>query len=307
MKLWRRRELLAKIESSYGTDAAPTGAANAIFLSNATVQVDADQVERELVRGTIGRVGSLTYRPRAVVRGAVELAGSGTAGTAPKWGPLVRALGCSETIVAGNRVEYRPVSSNHDSLTIYFFADGIRHRILGARGTGRMVLRSGEVPRLEVELTGRYEAPTDVANPAGIYTGWSVPRIPSRDDTPTATLHGVTLTTPGIEVDINNEVVARDLINAKDVLITGREPRGEMTVGAVAISTVNWHERMVNATTGALSFVHGTVAGNIIELTAPAVQIANVAEANNGGILYYRLSLAFRENAGDDEFVLIAR
>ena len=39
----------------------------------------------------------------------VELAGSGAAGTAPAWGPLIRACGMSETITAATDVKYAPV------------------------------------------------------------------------------------------------------------------------------------------------------------------------------------------------------
>lgn len=306
-KLWRRREVLAQIESAYGTDSSPTGAANAILLSNATVEVQADDVDRELIRGTIGRIGSLRAKQRSVVRASVELAGSGAAGTPPKWGVLARACGMSETIVASTRVDYRPVSSGHESVTIYFFADGIRHRVLGARGTGKLRLMAGEVPRLEVELTGLYEAPTDVALPAGTYTGWETPMVPSKVATPTAALHGVNVVTTGLELDLGNEVVHRNLIGAEDVSITGRDPAGEMTIEAVPIATKNWWTVADNATLAALSLIHGTTAGNIVEIAASNVQIIAPREENSDGVLYHRLGLALRESAGDDDLTLTAR
>ena len=63
----------------------------------------------------------------------MELAGSGTAGTAPRYGALLQACGLSETIVASTSVTYAPVSSAFSSATIYFNNDGIRHILTGCR------------------------------------------------------------------------------------------------------------------------------------------------------------------------------
>jgi hypothetical protein len=306
-KFWRKREALLKVETTYGTDASPTGSSNAILISDATVQVEADTVDRELVRGTLGQIGSLRVKPRARLTGAVELAGAGAAGTAPKWGPICRACGMSETINAGTDVRYKPVSSAHESVSIYWFADGIRHRILGARGTARMRLLANEVPRLEFDLTGLYEAPTDVALPGGTYTGWSTPRPPGKTATPTYTLHGLAAVSRGIELDLGNQVVHRHEIGAEDVLITGREPTATTRIEAVPVATKNWLAIADAHTLGSLSLVHGTAAGNIVELSAANVQVLDAVYEELDSIAYHRLELAFRESSGDDDLTLIVR
>jgi hypothetical protein len=55
-----------------------------------------------------------------VVEFDVDLVGSGTAGTAPAWGPLIQACAFAEVIVASTSVTYNPVSSglqdDHDLL-----------------------------------------------------------------------------------------------------------------------------------------------------------------------------------------------
>lgn len=100
--LQRKRVILAKIESSYGVDSNPTGAANAILVRNLNITPqEADLSDRDLVRPYIGRSEQLPAAIRAMLEFEVELAGAGTAGVAPGWGPLLRACGFSETLLAG--------------------------------------------------------------------------------------------------------------------------------------------------------------------------------------------------------------
>ena len=95
--LQRKRVILAKVETTYGVDPTPTGAANAILVRNLNVTPqDADFSDRNLVRPYIGRSEQLPAAIRAMVDFEVEMAGSGTAGVAPGYGPLLRACGFSE-------------------------------------------------------------------------------------------------------------------------------------------------------------------------------------------------------------------
>lgn len=99
--LQRKRVILAKIESSYGVDPTPTGAANAILVRNLNVTPqEADFSDRDLVRPYLGRSEQLPSAIRGMVDFEVELAGAGTAGAAPGYGPLMRACGFSETLLA---------------------------------------------------------------------------------------------------------------------------------------------------------------------------------------------------------------
>lgn len=101
--LQRKRVILAKIETTYGTDPTPTGAANAILVRNLNVTPqEADFADRNLVRPYLGRSEQLPAAIRAMVDFEVEVAGSGTAGTAPGYGPLLRACGFSESLLASN-------------------------------------------------------------------------------------------------------------------------------------------------------------------------------------------------------------
>ena len=131
----RNQVILAKIESAYGTDSVPTGAANAILSSTPRiVPLQANNVDRDLVRGYLGGSEQLVGTRSVSCEFVVEIAGSGTAGTAPAWGLLLRACGFAEVVTAGTRVDYTPITNDQESLTLYWFDSGVRHVLRGARG-----------------------------------------------------------------------------------------------------------------------------------------------------------------------------
>lgn len=94
--------LLAKVEATYGTDPAPTGAANAILLKGkpTLTPMELTSVARDNIRPYFGNSEILPSSIFGKLDLEVEAAGSGTAGTAPAWGALLRGCGWSETITA---------------------------------------------------------------------------------------------------------------------------------------------------------------------------------------------------------------
>jgi len=102
MKKLNITSVLAKIETTSNVDAVPTGAANSILLAGqpTLTPMELREEDRELIRPYLGQyeklMGSITCRLDL----PVEIAGAGTAGTAPPWGPLMRGCGTSETLSA---------------------------------------------------------------------------------------------------------------------------------------------------------------------------------------------------------------
>ena len=98
--LSRKRVLLARIESTYGTDPVPTGGSHAILVRNMEVTPqENDLVARDLIRPFLGNSEQIPAGTRVKASFEIELAGSGTAGTAPPWASVLRACGFAETLV----------------------------------------------------------------------------------------------------------------------------------------------------------------------------------------------------------------
>ena len=76
----RNALILAKVETTAGVDAVPTGAANALLVANLTINpLKANNVSRDLIRPFFGGSEQLVGTATVEVSFDVELAASGTA------------------------------------------------------------------------------------------------------------------------------------------------------------------------------------------------------------------------------------
>lgn len=306
--LSRRRLILAKTETTYGTDAVPTGAANAILVRNLDITPqDADFADRDLVRPYLGRSEQLPAGIRAMVSFEVELQASGTAGTAPAWGPLLLACGFAQTIVASVSVTYAPVSTAFSSLSIYFQVDGVQHRLTGARGTASFSLKKKEIPTIKFEFTGIYNPVTDTALATPTFTAWITPLPVTNTNTPTFTLHGLAGRMSELSVDMACEIVHRDLVGgSQEVLLVDREPNGSVMIEATTVASKDWWTLAQNATLGALALTHGTVAGRRVAINSSNVQLTNPRYGDEDGVQMLQMDMQFiPSSAGNDEISIV--
>jgi hypothetical protein len=302
--LSRRRLILAKTEATYGTDPVPTGAANAILVRNLDITpMDADYADRDLVRPYLGRSEQLPAGIRAMCSFEVELQASGTAGTAPGWGPLMLACGFAATTVASTSVTYAPVSTTFSSVTIYFQVDGVQHKITGARGSVQISLKKKEIPTLKFEFLGLYNAVADVALATPTFTGFITPLPVTNTNTPTFTLHGFAGIMSELSVDMAVQTVHRDLVGGtQSVLITDREPTGSVMIEATTVAAKDWWTLAQAATLGAMALTHGTVAGRRVAVNSSNVQLTNPRYGDEDGVAMLSMDMQFiPSSAGNDE------
>ncbi len=306
--LTRKTVVMAKVETTYGTDAVPTGAANAMLVSNVTLTpLENDMAQRNYVRPFLGTLQELVAASRAVLDFEVELAGSGAAGTAPAWGAVLRACGFSETLSVGVSASYAPVSASFDSVTIYTFIDGVKHALLGARGTVDFTFKDKTVPTAKIKMTGLYAAPADLVNPTITLTSWQTPLAMNNANTTGFSLHGYAGVLSNLTVTMANNVQHRNLVGTEEVQITDRKPTGSITIEAVHIAQMDFFTRANTAALGALALTHGTVAGNKVQLNLPNVQLTKPTYADLNGIRMLQMSLIpTPSSAGNDEISITA-
>ena len=177
-KKTRLRALLAKDESSYGTDPTATGSANAILCTELSIEpIQSDEVTRDLIRSYLGNYDTLLANSRAQVTITVEMSGSGTKGNSPQYAPLLKSCGLSQTVASGTSVTYAPVSSSFSSCTIVYNADGIQHKLTGCRGTYSLNCEVGSIPTITFVMTGLYNAPTDTTMPTCTFQNQADPVV----------------------------------------------------------------------------------------------------------------------------------
>lgn len=313
--------ILAKIEVTPGTDSVPTAAANAILVSNLQVNpFNAQNVDRNLLRPYMGGSEQLVGTNYIEISFDVEFQNGGTAGTAAAWGPLVRACGFAETATALSRVEYTPISTGFESLSIYYHDDGIRHIALMCRGSFEIDASIGARPVFKFRFIGLRGTESAQSNPAPTLTGWKAPLVVTDAFTGDFTI-GATYTTgtlsggsayPSRGVMLNAGVNAQHipLLGGDSVDITGRAESGHVDLDLTAAQEVTMLGTTIpNNTTQAISIVHGTAAGYKMMIHAPAAQLINPSKVSYNGRRL--VGLDFRlvpgtSTAGNDQLRLVA-
>ncbi len=304
-RYWRKLALLFKIESIYGSDAAPTGLANAVLATDVTfTPLEGGEENRDLLLPYLGNQGVILTGLHARLEFSVELAGSGVAGDAPAWGPIMRACGMAETITPATDVVYSPVSAAYESGTIWYNRDGVKHAIVGARGNVSLQLAPSRIPRLRFTLIGLHgTAPADTVLPTVDHTAWQTPVVVSKNNT-TFSLHGYSGPTESVSIDLGNQVEPRMLIGEEAAEIVDRRASGSAVIEAKLLATKNWDTIAKSHTRAAMAIQHGTVAGNIVKIDAPAVQIGRYTEGQTQGIMNNTFPLMICPDAGNDELVV---
>lgn len=308
-RYFRKLALLAKIETIYGTDPVPTGVANALLATDAAfTPLEGQEVSRDLLTPYLGHQGIILTGLYGRLEFSIEVAGAGTAGDAPAYSPLLRACGFAETVTAGVEVEYELVSGGFESLTLYYNRDGVRHVLVGARGTMTLEFTPAGIPRYRFNLIGLHGTlAADTALPATTLTGFKTPVPVSKANT-TFSLHGYAVgPTERVSLDVGNQVEPRMLINSEACEIVDRKSTGSVVMEATSLATKNWDAIARAHTTGAFALVHGTIAGNIVSIDAPATQVGRWSEGQTQGILNNTLPLIFQPATGNDELKITVK
>lgn len=312
-KRWRRKVLLAKVRAE-GTARADPAAADAILASNIELQpVEAETANRELERPWYGASPDINYNVRQRLSFDVDFAAGGAAGTAPGWGNIIQACGMSETVDdsgdADDHVLYKPITGAEPVADFFVFIDGVRHRLDGCRGTWTLNFALG-IPRLRFEFTGQFADPADAANavPApGALAKFKTPRVPSRTNTPTVSLHGADVALANLQVQYGSSVVARDIPGSASIEIVNRQPSGQITVDAPAVAALAVVKKAKDGDSGAFRMVHGAAAGQILQLDMPKLQLSSPSYSDADGYWQVQANIRPLPNAGNDEISIAVK
>ena len=327
--LQRKRVIL--IESEPANDYAgatsevvPT-AADVVLVRDLSITPQAsDVVSRDVVKPYLGASQQILANTRVECTFSVEFAGSGTAGTAPRYGKALQACGLAQAITdedytdapSGNdTVTYTPVSTGFGSVTIHYNVDGVRHKVQGCRGTFTINGAVGEIPSIDFTFLGIYVAPDDEALPTIASTDYAhqaTPLVFNQANTSGFQLLSFAGALMNVNVDIGNELVYRELVGGdKEVLVTDRATTGNVTIEAPKLTTgasgtfKDFFAAAIAETQGNLQFTHGTAVGNRVQFTSSKVDIGDVAYGEADGIVMLEIPYTCVPDAANNEFSLI--
>lgn len=304
---YRQKVLTFKPETTYGTDAAPSASANAILCQNVRIMpMEGADVSRALDTPYMGAQPTIPNELHTKFTFEVELAGSGTAGTAPALGVILRACGLAEVVDAETSVTYTPITSGHESATIWHNQSGTVYKSVGARGTAKIKVDAQGIAKLEVEMMGLFTQPAAQTVPTPDFASWQKPLVATSANTPVFQIGEESLVMRTFSLDLGNQLQGRFLVGAERIIIEDRSELIETTVEAVPLATLNPYALAAAQTTIAVLLTHGTVAGNIVSLSVPTAQMQRpTGVENQQGIVEWPLRLVPLPEGGNDQFNIV--
>ena len=312
MDQYNKSLVLAKIETVYGTDSAPTVIINALITKGVpTFEVVGNARQREVPIGFFGSIAPVNVGEALKLTFTTELKSSGTAGIASRYGCLFRACNFTESLSAGVSVSYTPNSSmGGESVTLWFYANTTLHKITGCVGTFQIKLVSQEIVTVEWSFTGLYAGTHASTVTFGSATHEAI--APVIWKAATFTYNSFAATINELTLDIGNEVAKRLDANATTGInryfVKNRSAKGNMLIESVALTTLNpWS--IYNATSQAnIALVSGNdlVLDNICTFAVTGVILEPPKYADKENIQMWDLAFTINPTltTGNNEMVL---
>jgi len=301
--LINREVILVKEEVTYNTDPVPIANTDAVLVeapnwANEGLRMN----ERPATRASIGKLQHVFGGLLRTISFDMELKGSGTAGTPPEAADLLEACGFAETVVAVTSVTYAPASTGHKSVTIYYYQDGTLMKLTGCRGNVSFAMEVGGLIKMSFTMTGHSSAVTDVTLPSPTYDS----TIPAPFINAAFSAFSYSQIIGAWNFDMGNELAFPPDPSSPDgfgeVRVIGRDVNGSLDPEHVLVATEAFDANFKAGTTGAVaSGAIGGTAGNIINISHPAIYYRDIAPGDRDGIRTLELTYAAAESTTDDE------
>ena len=295
--------VLAKKEATYGTDPTPTTTLNAILTDLPEVEPVFKRMDRLNVKAYLGNRPAISIGEAVKITFNTEVRGSGdaTPDTPPEIGVLFVGCGMLETVTT--KVVYTPQDQmDGPSITLWFWQDGHKYAINGARGTWSLEGKAGEFGKIKWEFTGLYGGPADVAIPTDAVFNAEIPQALK---SASFTLGSFTGVIESFKMAYGNEIVKRPSANAptgflahfiKDRKVTAQiDPEADLLANFDPITLVT------AGTTQAMAITFGSDVGKRMKVACPKVVMDSAKYAERENILTWDGSLLVCPDTGEDD------
>lgn len=317
-KSYEQKAVLFKVEATEGTDAAPTGGASAFrTLNYQPTFMTADGKVRNIDKAFMGANPVTLAGFRRGATFDVEMSGSGVgATTIPAWMILNRMAGFGTGTVGGSSVVQTgaavPSSMTHWAafLDEANSANSFLLKAVGGKAAMGFHIEDDDYPRFNYNYLGRPPAvlAEEGAFPTPTITNQAAPVVASTENT-TFTLDGFALPLRSLDLNSNAVMELRSLINPVDYIAYRNDSwSGNIVAEVPGLTSKDYFAKVRPGTTMALQIIHGTVAGNIVQIDAPAVQITgDVTTSEEQGKLMFTMPVTLLPVSGNDELVFTSK
>jgi len=300
------KALLGKVETTPGTDAVPTGAANAIRVESVgPVQPGIDPIVQKSVKQTWGDDAPDMNAKMMSLEVAFYLRGNGSVGTALDFAPLLHCSAHTVTVNALTDVTVDPITTGPDAArqtsTFYYYEDGLEYQFIGAVASFSLEAPIGGYLLAKATIVAPWKDPTSVALP-GTLTYQSARPIQVKNSD-VVTDSGTPIAVGSFAFDSSVATDVTQMIGESQALVTDR-PKPAITLTKRSLGTPADITRLLALTAGAFSGVFGS-AGNRFTLSAPAAQFESVKPSEDGLFNTREIALQLNESSGDDAYQIV--
>lgn len=302
-----------KKETTYATDAVPTGVANAALTRNFTSKpIVTDRIARNLDRPVRGRTKDAPSNKRQTFGYELEIAGSGTAGTAPAWMEHLECCGMAAPVVtAGTSAVQRfaPIGTVLSSGSAYHWRGNQRAVGLGARGTFGWDFTAGAYGFFKFDMTALLplgEPLSDAAVGAIDLSRWKDPLEVNTDNTDFS-LGGYAANLRSFTGEANKAIAARNLVGANYVQAGQHAITGRILCEAPTIAAKNYFTTLRTGDEIPVQLIHGVAAGTVTQLDSSRLQITDIDYQEEDDVLMLAIGYALNVGTINDDLVLTAK
>lgn len=303
-----------KKEATYGLDAAPTGPLNAMLVRNfKSSPMAVDALDRNLDRPVRGAQAQAITNRRRAISYELELAGSGTAGTAPPWMEFIEGCGAAAPVLTATvKAEQRMalVGAALSSITHYHWISNERRRGFGGRGDISTIdFSAGAYPFIGFDYTELLPAaaPFDAVAPVGTdYARWRAPVEVNTANTSFA-LGGFAAVLRSLKLSLGASIKVRNLVGANYVQRGNHAITGNIVIELPNFATKDYFTPLLGGAPQVLALTHGTVAGNILQLDSNNVQMLSVEDVSEDDIALLSIGVQLNAPLGQDDILFTSR
>jgi hypothetical protein len=298
MLLTKLGVLLAKIETTVGTDAVPTSTDGACNFFNVSIG-PAIAMQQRQGQGGFGKLASIPEGFGCNISFQTQLEWDGTA-TEPFWADVL--LPACGYVKSGQVFTPRSEApgSNVKTLTFYHYLNGKLRKIYGAAGNGAINLPTGNMGFIDWTFTGVWGGETDAAIVSPTY-----PTVLPIRATGLNELGDVALCASNVTIDLGNTVVLRECTNNvsgqlragyHSAIITDRTPLITVDPEAKLVATRDAYGSWIASTEAAWEYDVAGPTNSLLVFDAPKAQIISNADGDRNGIAIDTLQLQCNKN-----------
>lgn len=210
-------------------------------------------------------------------------------------------------------LNYDPVSANHESGCFYYNVGGLRHKLLGSRGSLSIKMAAKELPGVTFNMTALDGGVADASEGAGVYTTFGEP-VPITTANTTGILFGRNfsgsannLQLASFSVDLGNTVTHRQLVGSESVIISQREVKGSISLEMTTQAVMDWRTLVKESATGRLYIENGSEVGLTVAVNLPRIQLESLSYSDSDGIVMADMNFRALPVNGNDEIRLIEK